>query len=216
MGFGDLLLTPVSGILPLHPNMWLEASDTVELKTVSTLEISDVDSLLGGLSQLQTYFLNCIELLQRQEMDAELLRFEARESLEKQLMQETLAELASVLPQPKLNRLSSSSEFSNSVDATHPDRALLVAAGAVGRALGVEIRPPAASEDVKRVQDPVEAIARASHIRVRRIQLRDNWWQKDCGPMLAFTLQENLPVALLPISDTCYQLYAPWQQKRSS
>ena len=216
MGFGDLLLTPVSGILPLHPNMWLEASDTVELKTVSTLEISDVDSLLGGLSQLQTYFLNCIELLQRQEMDAELLRFEARESLEKQVMQETLAELASVLPQPKLNRLSSSSEFSNSVDATHPDRALLVAAGAVGRALGVEIRPPAASEDVKRVQDPVEAIARASHIRVRRIQLRDNWWQKDCGPMLAFTLQENLPVALLPISDTCYQLYAPWQQKRVS
>ena len=216
MGFGDLLLTPVSGILPLHPNMWLEASDTVELKTVSTLEISDVNSLLGGLSQLQTYFLNCIELLQRQEMDAELLRFEARESLERQVMQETLAELASVLPQPKLNRLSSSSEFSTSIDANHPDRALLVAAGAVGRALGVEIRPPAASEDVKRVQDPVEAIARASHIRVRRIQLRDNWWQKDCGPMLAFTLQENLPVALLPISDTCYQLYAPWQQKRVS
>ncbi|WP_442940696.1 NHLP family bacteriocin export ABC transporter peptidase/permease/ATPase subunit [Nostoc sp.] len=214
MGFGDLLLTPVSEILPLHPNMWLEASDTVELKTVSTLEISDVNCLLGGLSQLQTYFLNCIELLQRQEMDAELLRFEARESLERQVMQETLAELASVLPQPKLNRLSSSSEFSNSVDANHPDRALLVAAGAVGRALGVEIRPPAASEDVKRVQDPVEAIARASHIRVRRIQLRDNWWQKDSGPMLAFTLQDNLPVALLPISDTRYQLYAPWQQKR--
>ncbi|MDZ7993932.1 MAG: NHLP family bacteriocin export ABC transporter peptidase/permease/ATPase subunit [Nostoc sp. EfeVER01] len=216
MGFGDLLLTPVSGILPLHPNMWLEASDTVELKTVSTLEISDVNSLLGGLSQLQTYFLNCIELLQRQEMNAELLRFEARESLERQVMQETLAELASVLPQPKLNRLSSSLEFSISIDANHPDRALLVAAGAVGRALGVEIRPPAASEDPKRVQDPVEAIARASHIRVRRIQLRDNWWQKDCGPMLAFTLQDNLPVALLPISDTRYQLYAPWQQKRVS
>ncbi|MBN3922934.1 ATP-binding cassette domain-containing protein [Nostoc sp. NMS4] len=216
MGFGDLLLTPVSGMLPLHPNMWLEANDTVELKTATTLEISDLDSLLGGLSQLQTYFLNCIELLQRQEMDAELLRFEARERLESQVMEETLAELASVLPQPKLNRLTGSSEFSNSVDATQPDRALLVAAGAVGRALGIQICPPVASEDPKRVQDPVEAIARASHIRVRRIQLRDNWWQKDCGAILAFTLQDKQPVALLPISDTRYQLYAPWQQKRIS
>ncbi|RCJ25067.1 NHLP family bacteriocin export ABC transporter permease/ATPase subunit [Nostoc sp. ATCC 43529] len=216
MGFEDLLLTSASGMLPIHPNMWLEACEKVELQTFSTLEITDVDTLLDGLSQLQTYFLHCIELLQRQEMDAELLRFQAREHLERQVMQQTLVELASVLPQPKLNRLSSSSKFSTSVDATHPNQALLVAAGAVGRALGITIRPPATWEDFNRVQDPVKAIARASCIRVRQIQLPQNWWQKDCGAMLAFTLGDKLPVALLPISDTRYQICIPGQQKRIS
>lgn len=138
------------------------------LLAVGGLRVMDgtmsIGMLIAFLGMMQNFFQPISNLVNLgsdlQEMDAELLRFEARESLERQVMQETLAELASVLPQPKLNRLSSSSEFSTSIDANHPDRALLVAAGAVGRALGVEIRPPAASEDVKRVQDPVEAIAR--------------------------------------------------------
>ncbi|MBW4596288.1 MAG: NHLP family bacteriocin export ABC transporter peptidase/permease/ATPase subunit [Brasilonema angustatum HA4187-MV1] len=214
MGFEELSLTRASAILPLGANMWLQADNAVELKSVNTLEIEDINSLLGGLSQLQTYFLYCINLLQRQEVDAELLRFQARERLERQVMQETLAELASVLPQPNSDRLNNPSEFSSSLDSTDPDQALLIAAGAVGRALGIKICPPAASEDLSRVQDPVEAIARASHIRVRRIQLRDKWWEKDSGAMLAFTIEDKLPVALLPVSATRYELYAPSEQRR--
>ncbi|MBP5977241.1 NHLP family bacteriocin export ABC transporter peptidase/permease/ATPase subunit, partial [Brasilonema sp. CT11] len=214
MGFEELSLTRASAILPLGANMWLQADNTVELKSVNTLEIEDINSLLGGLSQLQTYFLYCINLLQRQEVDAELLRFQARERLERQVMQETLAELASVLPQPKSDRLNNPSEFSSSLDSTDPNQALLIAAGAVGKALGIKISPPAASEDLSRVQDPVEAIARASHIRVRRIQLRDKWWEKDSGAMLAFTIEDKLPVALLPVSATRYELYAPSEQRR--
>ncbi|MBH8575239.1 hypothetical protein I8752_19910 [Nostocaceae cyanobacterium CENA369] len=131
----------------------------MELQSTSTAEIEDINCLLGGLSQLQTYFLHCINLLQRQEMDAELLRFQARERLESQVMQETLAQLASVLPQPKLDRLNNSLGFNNSLDANDPGQALLIAAGAIGRASGIKICPPAASEDFNRVQDPVEAIA---------------------------------------------------------
>ncbi|MEH2174831.1 NHLP bacteriocin export ABC transporter permease/ATPase subunit [Nostoc sp.] len=212
MGFAELPLTSASGMLPLAENMWLQADNTVELKSVNTADIEDIDSLFIGLSQLQTYFLHCINLLQRQEMDAELLRFQARERLESQVMQETLAELASVLPQPKSDGLNNIG-FSSNLDATDPNQALLIAAGAVGRALGIKICPPAASEDSNRVQDPVEAIARASRIRVRRIQLRDNWWQKDCGAMLAFTLVDKQPVALLPVSDTRYKLYVPGERR---
>ncbi|WP_445638670.1 NHLP bacteriocin export ABC transporter permease/ATPase subunit [Nostoc sp. DSM 114161] len=208
MGFDDLPFTCACGMLPLAANMWLQANNTLELQSINTADIKDINSLLDGLSELQTYFLQCVNMLQQQEMDAELLRFQARERLESQVMQETLAELASVLPQPKSNKLTNIG-FSTSLDATDPDQALLIAAGAVGRALGIKICPPAASEDLSRVQDPVEAIARASRIRVRRVQLRDNWWQKDCGAMLAFTLADKLPVALLPVSDTSYELYVP-------
>ena len=41
---------------------------------------------------------------------------------------------------------------------------LLTAANLVGDALGVEIHPPAKSEDPGRVKDPLDAIARASKI----------------------------------------------------
>ncbi|MFN6558585.1 MAG: NHLP bacteriocin export ABC transporter permease/ATPase subunit [Nostoc sp. ChiSLP01] len=211
MGFDDLPLTPACGMLPLAANMWLQANNTLEVKSVNTADIEDINILLDGLSQLQIYFLQCINMLQQQEMDAELLRFQARERLESQVMQQTLAELASVLPQPKSDELNNIG-FSSSLDANDPDQALLMAAGAVGRALGIKISPPAASEDLSRVQDPVEAIARASRIRVRRVQLRDNWWEKDCGAMLAFRFADKLPVALLPVSDTHYELYVPGEK----
>jgi ATP-binding cassette subfamily C protein len=86
---------------------------------------------------------------------------------------------------------------------------LLTAAGAVGRALGIEIRPPARSETIERVKEPIEAIARASKVRMRRVLLTGNWWRKDCGPLLAYTLCDNQPVALLPTSATRYELFDP-------
>ena len=95
------------------------------------------------------------------------------------------------------------------------EEALLFAAGAVARVLDITINPPGNSEELRRFRDPLEAIARASRIRIRRITLRDNWWHQDSGPLLAYTLVDNRPVAILPISDTRYQIIDPLQQTRS-
>ncbi|MBW4458208.1 MAG: NHLP bacteriocin export ABC transporter permease/ATPase subunit, partial [Nostoc indistinguendum CM1-VF10] len=86
---------------------------------------------------------------------------------------------------------------------------LLVVAGAVGRCLGVKIRPPAKSENLKRVKEPLEAIVRASRLRMRQILLRDNWWEQDCGPLVAYTQEDNRPIALLPVSPTHYEIFDP-------
>ena len=67
---------------------------------------------------------------------------------------------------------------------------------------------------MRRVRDPLDAIARASRIRIRRITLRDEWWHQDSGPILAYTLADNRPVAVLPISDTRYEIVDPLQQTR--
>jgi NHLM bacteriocin system ABC transporter ATP-binding protein len=212
MGFEELLLTPASGMLPLDVNMWLQADDTVnlatEIATANTLEIP-ANTLLAGLAQLQIYFLRCIQLLEQQEMQVELNRFQERELLNRQLMEDALGELASVL-QPRRTVLSV-----EAAQTIHPDQALLVAAGAVGKALGITICPPAKSEDLRRVQDPIEAIARASRIRMRRIALRDNWWKQDSGPLLAYTIEDNRPVALLLVSDTRYEIFDPLAQSRT-
>jgi NHLM bacteriocin system ABC transporter ATP-binding protein len=41
------------------------------------------------------------------------------------------------------------------------------------------------------------------------VALTDHWWQRDCGPLIAYTREDRRPVALLPVSATCYTLFDP-------
>jgi ATP-binding cassette subfamily C protein len=200
-GFEELILDPAAGILPLSDGMWLEAVGEVQLTTETTTAIRNPDTLLGGLSQLHIQLLDYIDLLEQQEAQSELQRLRDRERLNRQVTAEALNELASSL---------GTQEATFFLEGTP----LLVVAGAVGRSLGVTIRPPARSEDLKRVKEPLEAIVRASRLRMRRILLRDNWWERDCGPLVAYTQEDNRPVALLPVSATRYEIFDPAGQTR--
>lgn len=201
MGFEELTLTTAVGTFPLSDRMWLEAVEGVQLVTETTTDFRNLDILFGGLSQLHTQLMRCIDLLDQREAEEELQRLRDRQSLNRQVTAEALGELASTL---------NSQDGDVSLEGTP----LLVAAGAVGRAMGVEIRPPARSEDLKRVKEPLEAILRASRIRMRQVLLRDNWWEKDGGPLVAYTQQDNRPVALLPVSATRYEIFDPVEQTR--
>ncbi len=75
--------------------------------------------------------------------------------------------------------------------------------------------PPARSENLHLLNDPLEAIARASHLRVRAVFLTERWWTQDCGPLLAYQGGNNQPVALLPLSPTRYALFDPVAQPRT-
>ncbi len=88
---------------------------------------------------------------------------------------------------------------------------LLIAVGAVGKALGINIRPDAKSENSR----TLEGIARASGFRTRRVTLTPNWWKTDCGSLLAFTKEENQPVALLRVKATKYEILDPVELTRT-
>jgi NHLM bacteriocin system ABC transporter ATP-binding protein len=206
MGFEDLLLTPQSGLLPFSADLWFQAEDPIDMTVLSTAEIEDPDTLLRSLFQLQLYFLQGIHLLEQQEAIADQQRFHDRQRLNDQAMESTLGELAALLR---------SQETPDQVEsALDQEEALMIVAGAIGRRLGVTIRPPAKSEDPNRVQDPLEAIARASRLRMRSVSLQGQWWKKDCGAMLAYTQEDNHPVALLPVSDTRYEILDPMRRSR--
>src|SRR4051794_11349131 len=97
------------------------------------------------------------------------------------------------------------------VSIAGPGDATLLAALAVGRSLGVVIKAPhcpgMANEDG--CSDPFESIARASHLRIRPVRLRDGWWKEDCGPLLAYRKEAHLPVALLPRKPGRYECFDP-------
>ncbi len=80
------------------------------------------------------------------------------------------------------------------IDGAEVDR-LLAACVMVGADSGITfVRPPPA--DASPGGDRVEAIARASRVRSRRVMLRGTWWREDNGPLLAFRAQGKSPVAL--------------------
>ena len=194
-GKPELTMTSQTPMFPLTSIMWLEAKGTVQLTTNTTTSIRETESLLAGLAWFHARLLEYVKQLEQQERVAELKRLQARERLNRRVTVEALGNLASPL-------------MDDDADLFVASAPLLAAAGAVGKAMGVNICPPAKSEDLQRIKEPLTAIARSSRLQLRQVLLRDNWWQEDCGALVAYT-QGQQPVALLPVSATSYELYDP-------
>ena len=195
LGFNSLTFTPESGILPTTAGLWLLANNTLQLSVQPTIEV-EPDRLISGLMLLHSYFLQGIALITDEHTQVELTRFQTRQRLNRQVTQDTLKGLVSLLQPLQEIPLSESD-------------ALLMVAGAVGRSIGVAIEPPMEADNPARMRDPLEAIARASRLRLRRILLRDRWWEKDSGAIIAYLRQDKRPVALLPVAGNYYELFDP-------
>ncbi len=90
------------------------------------------------------------------------------------------------------------------------DNLLYKACDAVGRAKKISIMPSyGLKHNDSESKDLLGDIARASQIRIRKIILKDTWWQEDNGALLAYKKENGQPVALLPISPKKYALYDP-------
>ncbi|MEM9218221.1 MAG: NHLP bacteriocin export ABC transporter permease/ATPase subunit [Cyanobacteria bacterium P01_F01_bin.150] len=196
MGYSDYPLKPELGCFPIGGGMCFRANDQIEFFARGTDEVKNIKVILFGLPQLHQYFLSCIERIDERETESAVKRFQARQQLNQQVTQNAIRSLASVLNP-------------NQDAFLQCETPLLIAAGAVGKALGVTICPPGESENPAYVKEPLEAIARASRLRLRRILLRPGWWQRDSGPILAYTCDDHRPVALLPIPGHKYEILDP-------
>ncbi len=200
MGCEALKLESGLPIFPLASDMWLVSETTTEVYSCLTEDLEDLKDLPRSLAQLHSYCFYYFSLVKEQETETEFIRFQQREQLNHHLLESSMGDLISAL-QPQ------ASEFFESGSS------LLIAAGAVGRALGIKVLPPARSEDINRVKDPLEAISRASQFSTRRVYLADNWWRGDYGALLAY-LDSERPVALLPDRKHHYVLCVPGSDQR--
>ncbi|HOW27323.1 MAG TPA: NHLP bacteriocin export ABC transporter permease/ATPase subunit [Elusimicrobiota bacterium] len=102
------------------------------------------------------------------------------------------------------------------------DDALFAALQSVGRAAGIKFSKPAPSPDPLDARFRIEDICRTCNIKFRRVVLRGDWWLNDCGPLLGLLsppgAEENaqsaaapaaVPVALLPVSGSRYEIFNP-------
>ncbi|MEL6400186.1 MAG: NHLP bacteriocin export ABC transporter permease/ATPase subunit [Cyanobacteria bacterium J06626_4] len=195
MGNPAFPLVAELGCFPLGHSMFLQAQDHIEFFIRPTAEVSNRKILIRGLVQLHSYFFTTVEQIDARSQRLGRRRFEQRQKLNQDVTQKVVRSLAGVLE---------TDDRWQDIDSP-----LLAAAGAVGKALGVTIQPPAPSENMARTKEPLEAIARASQLRLRRVLLRGNWWQQDSGPLMAYTRSDRHPVALLPLNDHQYELFDP-------
>ena len=158
----------------------------ISLNGINLEALHSLESVSENLEQFHTDFLLCLHQLDQKEIVTHTEQFQSRQRLNQAASDRAVNNLTAIFRRQE-------AEF------FQEGTALLIAAGAVGRAMGIDIRPPARSEDPHRVKDPLSAIARASRIRTRRVILRGAWWEFDSGAILAYTAQDERPLALLPV-----------------
>jgi NHLM bacteriocin system ABC transporter ATP-binding protein len=204
LGLSELLLTSKTNLFPLSEKMWLEAEGDTQFAISSASSIRDSHAVLFGLSNLHCYILDSIKYLEQQEVQQSHQLLQFQEKLKHQITAKALGNLTEA--------------FGGKHETLLPfvGDSLLIVVGAVGKSLGITIRPPAQTENMQKIREPLQSIARASRLKIRRVLLRDNWWQHDCGSLVAFTEADNQPVALLPISPNGYEIFHPNDHTRSS
>ncbi|WP_242056960.1 NHLP bacteriocin export ABC transporter permease/ATPase subunit [Planktothrix sp. FACHB-1355] len=174
----------------------------ISFNGINVAGLDSLESVCECLERFHADFLLCLHQLDQKEALTRSEQFQLRQQLNQAASDRALDHLTSIFRRQTAASLATGT-------------ALLMAAGAVGRAMGMEIRPPAKSEDFQGLKDPLEAIARASRMRTRQVILRGAWWQFDAGPILAYTAQDERPVALLPINGNRYEIFDPEQQRRT-
>ena len=131
--------------------------------------------------------------------EADRHRFKEKVNNDRLYFENAIRDMASVA-QPELR---------SNVETERAGDLLLAACTLVGRAMKIEITPSPQAEKGVSSKDPLGDIARASHIRVRQVVLKGEWYRQDNGPLLAYLEEDNRPVALIPLSPASYQLHDP-------
>lgn len=94
---------------------------------------------------------------------------------------------------------------------SHP---VFLALEAIGRELGIKIKPHPEMLRRAAVADPVTAICEASGVRMRRILLKNSWWKDESGPLLVFRKQDSRPLALLSRPRRSFDYYDPVEERK--
>ncbi|MEM6980632.1 MAG: NHLP bacteriocin export ABC transporter permease/ATPase subunit [Planctomycetota bacterium] len=116
---------------------------------------------------------------------------DASEDLRDRTLQRTLAEHRAT--SNVIEQLSDATGLA--LSASRPSDALLAVVSVVAKRMNVEVRKQTLAAQEQDIDD-IDAIARGSDLRTRRVTLPANWWQSDCGDLIGWTTSGQ-PVAIL-------------------
>ncbi|HEX2165094.1 MAG TPA: NHLP bacteriocin export ABC transporter permease/ATPase subunit [Thermoanaerobaculia bacterium] len=202
---------PAGAPLPLPTAAWIAAAGEARVAAADGPPSADV--ALTGYERLLDLLLVHLRHGVDAGQSAERDRLARRHAADRAAVSRSAARLATVL----LPRQAAAETIEPGGDPLHA-AARLVAATA-----GIELHLPAGPAAAPaRVADALNLLGSRSRVRHRRVLLRDDWWRRDNGPLLAFLAPddpaqgERRPVALLPLSPRRYQLVEPVEGTRTA
>ncbi|HSS50325.1 MAG TPA: hypothetical protein VLX28_15415, partial [Thermoanaerobaculia bacterium] len=193
-----------SGLFPVPETVWLIAAGETRLASCGTAEALRAGALWPGLARFHGLCLEAVAHEREKGGQLERERLEHKRDLDRSVLRGAYARLTSIL---------SASPPAGAGLAAEPSP-LLAAVRLAGKAQGIEIRDRPEGQPAGKQGDLLAQICNASRIRSRRVILRDDWWRRDNGPLVAFQIPEDdpkarRPVALLPTSPQSYVLADP-------
>jgi len=188
-----------SMVFPVTRYGWLRVTPGSEISCVHTADLWRWDLRWRGLEKFHAM---CMEILAVNRSAKE-----EKEHKRQQLQIETEANRLDVALQRLTTPLRAVPNLGEAQETCrHP---MFLVFAAVGSSLGVKVVPPADMMRGVPVPDPIESIARSSGVRIRMVVLKGNWWKEDVGPLLAIREEGKIPLALIPLSPSSYELYNP-------
>jgi NHLM bacteriocin system ABC transporter ATP-binding protein len=197
----ESLLVATGELVPVPEAGWVVATGETRLAAAGTADLlRDGAGWLRGIARFHELVLAYAALEVERAGVADRGRLERKAELDRRMLGSALSRLASVL-----------TEVTEEVEPTEAAEPLLAACQAVGRHLDVRFRPPVELAVGRRQGDRLAAICAASRVRYRRVILREDWWRRDNGPLIAFRVVDEAtkarrPVALIPLSSRRYEL----------
>lgn len=203
----ELPLATADDILPISDRTFVKAQHECVLYAVDTYTFIQEAFSWRYIENFHRMLLNVIVWDTYQERIQEAERLKRRIEFDRQHVTHAIDRLASVLQKPE----SALELQGNAFEFGSP---LVTACKIVGEALGVKVEPRHDPVDGREESQTLETIIRTSGIRTRQVALRDDWWQHDNGPLLAYIEEDKRPVALVPTSLRSYDLIDPTTKAR--
>ena len=188
-----------TGFFPLTSDTWLETEAPCTLLGLSTRDLLEAGTLWENLRTLHAVVRDCVRLMVIRQRQAARTRLQQKGKADEQALTNACSHLMGVLgPKPLPAPLQE--------DRTN---LLLSVCRLIGQRQGIEITAPPEQPSQQGRHDRLGNIARASHLRTRRVVLQDDWWRQDNGPLLGQIEEDRRPVALLPEAPGRYHLHDP-------
>ncbi len=178
---------------------WLMTSNDSRVVGLDLPTVLQEDPRWRWLKKFHSTILTCLLVNRERQESRKRQEIAKQKQSDAALVHRTLLGLASPLNEQVAGRVATASVSNDP---------LLLACHKIGALTGIEFKAAPGEQEDGDPTGVVEAIAKASGIRQRRVLLRSNWWKQDNGPLLGFLRKANRPVVLLPRRGG-YDLYDP-------
>ncbi|HEX3527749.1 MAG TPA: NHLP bacteriocin export ABC transporter permease/ATPase subunit [Thermoanaerobaculia bacterium] len=197
-------------LFPVPEPLWLVASGETRLASLSTAEALREGGLGPGLARFHDLFLAAVALQRAKGEKLERERLGRKQDLDRAALRGAYTQLTSILQ---------GAAHDGAGLGEKPDL-LLATCRLVGAVQGIAMRDRPEGQPAGKQGDKLAQICAASRVRSRRVILRDDWWRRDNGALVAFRAPEadpktRFPVALLPTSARSYVMVDPGEGTRT-